>query len=113
MYQLLIIYIVFVKIETGPTLNVYKMELARAYMIERASTIIMEKDPIDIKNQSETIYIRKNSFAATEKEPYFEDYCVTFELSLLGCRYSSTFYLQWYGDVLASPDELFIKKIRL
>lgn len=89
------------------------MELARAYMIERASSIIMEKDPLDIKNQAETIYIRKNIFDATEKENYFEDYCVTFEASLMGYRYSSTFYLQWYDDILDSPDELSIKKIRL
>jgi hypothetical protein len=89
------------------------MEFARAYMIERASAIIMEQDPIDIKNQTETIYIRKNRFEATEQEPYFEDYCVMFEVSLLGYRYSSTFYLQWYDDILNSPDELFIKKTRL
>lgn len=89
------------------------MELARAYMIERASTVIMEKDPIDIKNETETIYIRRNIFEANEKEPYFEDYCVTFEVSLLGYRYFSTFYLQWYDDILDSPDELFIKKRRI
>ncbi len=86
------------------------MELARAYMMERASAIIMEKDPLDIKNGSETIYIRKNVFEATEKEKYFEDYCVIFEVSLSGYRYSSTFYLQWYDDILNSPDEVFIKK---
>ena len=89
------------------------MDIARAYMIERASAIIMEKDPIDIKNGAETIYIRKNTFEATEKEPYFEDYCIKFEVSLIGYRYSSTFYLQWYCDILAPTDELFIQSIRL
>ena len=89
------------------------MEFLRTYMIERASSIIMEKEPIDVKNESENIYIRKNTFDATEKEPYYEDYCIVFELNIVGYRYSSTFYLQWYDDILDSPDELYIKKIRI
>lgn len=87
------------------------MEFIRTYMIERASSIIMEKEPIDVE-KDENIYIRKNTFEATEKEPYFEDYCVKFDLTIVGYRYSSTFYLQWYDDILDSPD-LFIKKVRL
>ena len=82
-------------------------------MIERASSVIMEKDPIDVKNEYENIYIRKNSFEATEKEPYYEDYCVVFELNIIGYRYSSTFYLQWYDDILDSPDTLYVKRTRL
>ena len=93
--------------------NRYKMEFLRTYMVERASTIIMEKEPIDVKNEAETIYIRKNTFEATEKEPYYEDYCVDFHLDIVGYRYSSTFYLQWYEDMLDSPDELSIKKKRI
>jgi hypothetical protein len=89
------------------------MEFLQSYMIERASAIIMEQDPIDVNNDSENIYIRKNSFEATEKEPYFEDYCVVFDLSIVGYRYSSTFYLQWYGDILGSPDTLYVKRTRL
>lgn len=82
-------------------------------MIERASAIIMEKEPIDVNNEMENIYIRKNTFEATEKEPYYEDYCVIFELTIVGYRYTSTFYLQWYDDILDSPDELYINKTRL
>jgi len=82
-------------------------------MMERASAIIMEKEQIDVKNETENIYIRKNTFDATEKEPYYEDYCIVFELNIVGYRYSSTFYLQWYDDILDSPDELYIKKIRI
>lgn len=89
------------------------MEFLRTYMIERASVIIMEEEPIDVKNDTENIYIRKNTFDATEKEPYYEDYCVTFELNIIGYRYSSTFYLQWYDGILDSPDELYIKKTRI
>jgi len=89
------------------------MEFLRTYMIERASSIIMEKEPIDVKNDTENIYIRKNTFDATEKEPYYEDYCIVFELTIVGYRYSSTFYLQWYDAILDSPDELSIKKVRL
>ena len=89
------------------------MEFLRTYMIERASAIIMEKEPIDVKNDTENIYIRKNAFEPTEKEPYYEDYCVVFELTIVGYRYSSTFYLQWYDAILDSPDELYIKKIRI
>ena len=88
------------------------MDFVRAYMIERASGIIMGKNLIDIHSEIENIYIRRNQFEETEKEPYFEDYCVVFEVSLMGYRYSSTFYLQWYKDILDSPDELCIKKIR-
>ena len=89
------------------------MELLRTYMIERASAIIMEKEPVDVNNKLENICIRKNIFEATEKEPYYEDYCVVFDLDILGYRYSSTFYLQWYDDILDSPDELSINKTRL
>ena len=89
------------------------MEFLRTYMIERASEIIMEKVPVDAKNEYENICIRKNIFEATEKEPYYEDYCVVFDLDIVGYRYSSTFYLQWYEDMLNSPDELSIKKTRL
>jgi len=89
------------------------MEFLRTYMMERASAIIMEKEQIDVKNETENIYIRKNTFDATEKEPYYEDYCIVFELNIVGYRYSSTFYLQWYDDILDSPDELYIKKIRI
>ena len=87
------------------------MEFLRAYMIERASSIIMETAPIDVE-KDENIYIRKNTFDATEKEPYYEDYCVKFDLTIVGYRYSSTFYLQWYDDILDSSD-LFIEKVRL
>lgn len=89
------------------------MEFLRTYMIERASEIIMEKVPVDAKNEYENICIRKNTFEATEKEPYYEDYCVVFDLDIVGYRYSSTFYLQWYDDMLNSPDELSIKKTRI
>jgi hypothetical protein len=89
------------------------MEYLQSYMIERSSSIIMEKEPIDIKNDAENIYIRKNAFEATEKEPYYEDYCVVFEISIVGYRYSSTFYLQWYDDILDSPDTLYVKRTRL
>lgn len=89
------------------------MEYLQSYMIERASSVIMEKEPIDVKNEYENIYIRKNSFEATEKEPYYEDYCVVFEVNIIGYRYSSTFYLQWYDDILDSPDTLYVKQKRL
>jgi len=88
------------------------MDYIRSYMIERANGIIKETDPIDVENNSENIYIRKNCFEATQKEPYFEDYCVSFEVSLAGNRYSSTFYLQWYDNRLDSPDEIYVKKLR-
>lgn len=87
-----------------------KMEFFRTYMIERASAIIMKKETAD---KIENIYIRKNTFEATKKEPYYEDYCVVFDLDNEGYHYSSTFYLQWYDDILDSPDELYIKKTRL
>ena len=89
------------------------MEFLRTYMVERASAIIMEKETIDVNNEMENIYIRKNTFEATEKEPYYEDYCVIFEVTIVGYRYTSTFYLKWYDDILDSSDELSIKKTRL
>ena len=88
------------------------MRYIQTYMIERASELIYNLK-YNVKNDTETISIRKNGFLATEKEPYYEDYCVLFVLLFEGNLYSSTFYLQWYDDTLDSPNTLSIKKTNI